>query len=109
MNSRKWIQAMAVVALFGELASAQVIIGANTGTQAGPLTCAVNVSVPNTLRSEGMTELLGDIVQATPFDKEGPQRFVLAVIGRNRFKKETAAARVIHAPALRKVDRFSPR
>src|SRR5437773_2256887 len=62
MNSRKWIQAMAVVALFGELASAQVIIGANTGTQAGPLTCAVNVSVPNTLRSEGMTELLGDIV-----------------------------------------------
>jgi hypothetical protein len=53
--------------------------------------------------------VLGDIVQATAFDEEGTQRFVLAVIGRNRFKKETAAARVIHEPDLRMVDRFSPR
>src|SRR5207237_9265655 len=51
----------------------------------------------------------GDILQATPFDEEGTERFVLAVIGRNRFKKETAAARGIHEPDLRKVDRFSPR
>jgi hypothetical protein len=54
-------------------------------------------------------KLLGDIVQATPFNAEGTQRFVLAVRGRNRFKKETTAARVIHEPNLRKVDRFSPR
>jgi hypothetical protein len=56
-----------------------------------------------------IAKLLGDIVQATPFHEEGTQRFVLAVIGRNRFKKEATAARVIHAPNLRKVDRFSPR
>ena len=56
-----------------------------------------------------IAELLGDIVQATAFDEEGPQRFVLAVIGRNRCKKETAAVRVIHAPNLRNVDRFAPR
>src|SRR5215510_15867535 len=55
-----------------------------------------------------IAELLGDVLQATPFDEEGTQRFVLAVIGLNRFKKETAAARIIHEPALRKVDRLSP-
>jgi hypothetical protein len=53
--------------------------------------------------------LLGDILQATPFNAEGTQRFVLAVRGRNRFQKKTTAARVIHEPNLRKVDRFSPR
>jgi hypothetical protein len=56
-----------------------------------------------------IAELRGAIVPATAFDAEGPQRFVLAVRGRNRFKKETAAARVIHEPDLRMVDRFSPR
>ena len=56
-----------------------------------------------------IAKLLGDIVQATPFNEEGTQRFVLAVIGRNRCKKETTAARVIQEPNLRKVDRFSPR
>jgi hypothetical protein len=56
-----------------------------------------------------LAALLGAIVQATAFDAEGPQRFVLAVRGRNRFKKETAAARVIHEPDLRMVDRFAPR
>ena len=55
-----------------------------------------------------IAKLPGDILQATPFDEEGTERFVLAVIGRNRFKKETTAARVIHEPDLRKVDRFSP-
>ena len=56
-----------------------------------------------------IAKLLGDVLQATPVDEEGTQRFVLAVIGLNRFKEETAAASVIHAPDLRKVDRFSPR
>ena len=55
-----------------------------------------------------IAKLLGDVLQVTPFDEEGTQRFVLAVIGLNRFKKETAAARVIHEPHLRQVDRFSP-
>jgi hypothetical protein len=48
-------------------------------------------------------------VQATPFHEDGTERFVLAVIGRNRCKKETTAARVSHEPNLRKVDRFSLR
>ena len=55
-----------------------------------------------------IAKLLGDIVQATPCNEEGTQRFVLAVRGRNRCTKETTAARVIQAPNLRKVDRFSP-
>ena len=44
-----------------------------------------------------IAELLGDVLQATPFDEEGTQRFVLAVIGRSWFKKETTAARIIQA------------
>src|SRR5262245_17985633 len=63
MNFRRTILAMALLALFTGLASAQVIIGpvgnAPTGQQ---LQCVANVAVPNQLRSEGMTELTGDII-----------------------------------------------
>jgi hypothetical protein len=59
-------------------------------------------------RGRPIAKLLGDIVPATPCNEEGTQRFVLAVIGRHWFKKATTAARVIHAPNLRKIDRFSP-
>jgi hypothetical protein len=62
MNFRRYILAMVALALFTGFASAQVIVGTNTNTTQGPLTCVANVAVPPQLRSEGMTELIGDIV-----------------------------------------------
>jgi hypothetical protein len=63
MNFRRTILAMAMLALFVGLASAQVIVGPVSNTpNANPLSCAANVAVPNQLRSEGMTELIGDII-----------------------------------------------
>ena len=59
MNFRRWITALAVLALFAGFASAQV---ANSGAGSGALQCAASVAVPPTLRSEGLTELVGDIV-----------------------------------------------
>jgi len=56
---RKWILALTVLALVAGLASAQVN---NGGTGATPLSCVASTSVPPQLRSEGMTELIGDIV-----------------------------------------------
>jgi len=54
---RRWITALAVLALFVGLASAQT-----TGGAGGPLTCTASVAVPPQLRAEGMTEVIGDIV-----------------------------------------------
>jgi hypothetical protein len=51
---RRWFFALAVVALLSGLASAQ--------TNNIPFTCSAAVSVPPLLRSEGFTELIGDIV-----------------------------------------------
>jgi hypothetical protein len=62
MNFRRMILAMAMLALFVGLASAQVITGPSTNTPAGSLRCSASVAVPNQLRSEGMTELIGDII-----------------------------------------------
>jgi hypothetical protein len=59
MNFRRWITALAVLALFAGFASAQV---ANSGAGSGALQCAASVAVPPVLRSEGLTELVGDIV-----------------------------------------------
>lgn len=59
MNFRRWITALAVLAIFAGLASAQVNVGS---AQTGPLQCTANVAVPPQLRAEGMTELIGDIV-----------------------------------------------
>jgi hypothetical protein len=57
---RKWITALAGLALFAGLASAQVT-GSPTST--GAFTCATtNASVTPTLRAEGYTETVGDIV-----------------------------------------------
>jgi len=59
---RKWILALAVLALFAGLASAQV---STPGTVGGNFTCTTtNGAVTPTLRSEGYTELTGDIVIA---------------------------------------------
>jgi len=54
---RKWIIALAVVLCFAGLASAQV-----TGTGGTQLSCSLNTSNTPTLRSEGITEQIGDIV-----------------------------------------------
>jgi len=55
---RRWIIAAAVLTLFAGLASAQVPGGGGTGQ----LSCVASVAVPPQLRTEGLTELLGDIV-----------------------------------------------
>jgi hypothetical protein len=54
---RRWIIALAVLVVFSGLASAQISGGG--GTQ---LICSVNTSATPTLRSEGITEGVGDIV-----------------------------------------------
>jgi len=56
VDFRRWITALAVLALFAGLASAQV--GGTTQTQ---LTCSTNVSATPQLRAEGYTEQTGDI------------------------------------------------
>jgi hypothetical protein len=56
---RKWIIALAALALFAGLASAQVgPVGGNTGQ----FQCSTNTAVNPTLRNEGYTEVVGDIV-----------------------------------------------
>ncbi|MGA2271887.1 MAG: hypothetical protein ABSH44_25780 [Bryobacteraceae bacterium] len=58
MNSRRWITALAVLALFAGLASAQV---ADSTAVAGVFQCSASLVAPP-LRAEGLTELVGDIV-----------------------------------------------
>jgi len=62
VSFRKSILALAILALFVGLASAQV--GNNPGGSPlnNSLTCSANVAVPPQLRAEGVTELTGDIV-----------------------------------------------
>ncbi|MBZ5583416.1 MAG: hypothetical protein LAQ30_14635 [Acidobacteriia bacterium] len=54
---RRWVTALAVLALFAGLAGAQT---GSTGTS--PLVCSSVAQVTPTLRAEGVTELVGDIV-----------------------------------------------
>jgi len=62
VSFRRLVLAIAVLALFAGLASAQVIIGG--GSTGGNLVCTANVANPTQARAEGHTELLGDIVIA---------------------------------------------
>jgi len=59
VSFRRCILALAVLALFTGLASAQVNVG---GSQTGPFSCTAAAVNPTQVRSEGVTELLGDIV-----------------------------------------------
>ena len=59
MNFRRWITALAVLALFAGFASAQI---QNSNASSGPFQCNAGVAVPPVLRAEGLTELVGDIV-----------------------------------------------
>ena len=58
---RRWLTAIAVMALFVGLASAQGV-GTTGGTVFSTLSCSVNTTVTPTLRNEGFTEQVGDIV-----------------------------------------------
>jgi hypothetical protein len=61
MNFRRWILALTVLALCVAGANAQINVG--TGTGGSAFTCnAINGAVTPTVRSEGITELVGDIV-----------------------------------------------
>jgi len=59
VDFRRWITALAVLALFVGLAGAQVPGG---GSANGSLICSATVAVPPALRAEGMTEVIGDIL-----------------------------------------------
>src|SRR5262249_29567482 len=82
--------------------------GAQQGGNLARVHWGTNPADQRAPRGLAIAQLLGDIVQATPCNADGPPRFVLAGIGRNGCQKETTAARVIQAPNLRKMDRFSP-
>src|SRR5579871_3693512 len=58
VDFRRWIIAAAVLVLFAGLAGAQVPGGGGTGQ----LACTASVAVPPQLRTEALTELIGDIV-----------------------------------------------
>jgi len=58
VDFRRWIIVAAVLTLFAGLAGAQVPGGGGTGS----LACSASVAVPPQLRTEGLTELIGDIV-----------------------------------------------
>src|SRR5690348_5568402 len=59
VSFRRIILAMAVLALFTGLATAQVTIG---GSATGQLNCTATSANPTSARAEGYSELLGDIV-----------------------------------------------
>jgi hypothetical protein len=86
VDFRRWITALAVLALFAGLASAQVGGG---GTAGGPLQCTATVAVPPALRAEGLTELIGDIVltctggTATPAGTAIPTANITVSLGTN--------------------------
>jgi len=62
VSFRRVVLAIAILALFTGLASAQVITGGGAGSSAGNLVCTANVANPTQARAEGHAELLGDIV-----------------------------------------------
>jgi hypothetical protein len=61
VDFRRMITALAVLALFVGLASAQVGTPGSTVNQTS-FTCSANVAVPPQLRAEGLTEEIGDLV-----------------------------------------------
>jgi hypothetical protein len=55
VDFRKWLLALAVVGLL-------LGIGSTSANAQGTFTCSATTGVPNIIRSEGLTELLGDLV-----------------------------------------------
>jgi len=62
VSFRRWITALAVLALFTGIGMAQIQVGSVSNTGAGSLLCTAAVAAPPTLRAEGMTDQIGDIV-----------------------------------------------
>jgi len=62
VDFRRWITALAVLAVFAGLACAQIGTLPATPTPAGNFLCTGNAASVPQLRSEGFTELIGDIV-----------------------------------------------
>lgn len=81
MQFRKMFVLVALVAVMASMASAQVTAGA--------MTCTANAAVPPTLRAEGLTELVGDIVidcvggQPTPLGLAIPQANITVFLNTN--------------------------
>ena len=79
---RKWFFAFAAIALISSFA---VPVSAQTSTPA--LQCTANAGVPPTVRAEGLTELVGDLVlncnggTATAFGQPVPQANVTIFLG----------------------------
>ena len=62
VSFRRWITALAILSLFTGIGFAQIQAGSISNTGAGALTCNAAVAAPPTLRAEGMTDLIGDII-----------------------------------------------
>jgi len=94
---RKLIIALAVVALFAGLASAQV--GTSTGVASGTaFTCGVtNGAVTPTLRAEGYTELTGDIVIICSGGSPAPLGTVIPTANITLFLNTTVTSRLLPA------------
>jgi len=94
---RKLIIALAVVALFAGLASAQVGGNPNGGTNAGTtFTCGVtNGSVTPTLRAEGYTEEAGDIVIICSGGQAGAVGTIIPTANITLFFNTTVTSRLL--------------
>jgi len=94
---RKLIIALAVVALFAGLASAQVGGTPNSGTNAGQtFTCGVtNGSVTPTLRAEGFTEESGDIVIICSGGQAGAVGSIIPTANITLFYNTTVTSRLL--------------
>jgi len=91
---RRVITALAVLALFTGLASAQVIVGPG-----GQLTCNTNVSVTPQLRGEGYTEQTGDITitctGGTPIPPNSGASSVVPLVNITIFYNATVTSRLL--------------
>jgi len=102
VDFRRWIIAAAVLTLFAGLASAQV---PNPGG-VGSLSCTASVAVPPQLRTEGLTELIGDIVlectggAALPNGAVIPTANITVSLGTNVTSRILTTASVNGGPTL---------
>jgi len=99
---RKLITALAGVALFAGIASAQVGGGPGGGTASGQVfTCGVtNGAVTPTLRAEGYTELVGDIVLVCSGGSALPVGAVIPTANITVFLNTTVTSRLLSTTNL---------
>jgi len=101
VDFRRWIIAATALTLFAGLASAQV-----PGGGVGSLVCSASVAVPPQLRSEGLTELIGDIVltctggAALPNGSAIPTANITVSLGTNVTSRILSTASLNGGPTL---------